>query len=143
VANVDAIDNVQGCETVNKTGSGGPGGQGGPDVRPDDGGPSAGALSVRIGKVKLAKALKRGVAVNVTTPGPGKVTLKAKRGSKVVASGSGKAGANGAAKLKLKFTKAGRKALKKAKSAKLTVDVTYKPASGDAVKSRVKLTLKR
>jgi Ca2+-binding RTX toxin-like protein len=138
VANVDAIDNVQGCETVNRTGSGGP------DVRPDDnGGPVAGGLSVRFGKVKLAKALSRGVAIDVTTPGPGKVTLKAKRGSKVVATGSGKADANGVAKLKLKFSKAGRKALKKAKSAKLTVDVTYKPASGDAVKSRVKLTLKR
>ena len=74
------------------------------------------------------------------TPGATPVDL---RGSKVVASGSGTAGANGAATLKLKFTAAGRKALKKAKSAKLTVDVTYTPASGDAVKSQVKLTLKR
>ena len=144
VANVDAIDNVQGCETVNKSGSTtGPGGNDN-GVPGDNGvGPNGSALTVRIGKVKLAKALKSGVAINVTTPGAGKVTVKAKRGSKVVASGSGKAGANGAATLKLKFTKAGRKALKRAKSAKLTVVVTYQPASGDAVKSQVKLTLKR
>jgi Ca2+-binding RTX toxin-like protein len=143
VANVDAIDNVQGCETVNKSGSTtGPGSDNG--VPGDNGvGPNGSALTVRFGKVKLGKALKSGVAINVTTPGPGKVTLKAKRGSKVVASGSGKAGADGVAKLKLKFTKAGRKALKRAKSAKLTVAVTYMPASGDAVKSQVKLTLKR
>jgi Ca2+-binding RTX toxin-like protein len=144
VANVDAIDNVQGCETVNKSGSTtGPGGNDN-GVPGDNGvGPNASALTVRIGKVKLAKALKSGVTVNVTTPGAGKVTLTAKRGSKVVATGSGQAGADGAAKLKLKFTKAGRKALKRARSAKLTVAVTYKPASGDAVKSQVKLTLKR
>jgi Ca2+-binding RTX toxin-like protein len=136
VANVDAIDNVQGCETVNREGTG-PNGPDGPD------GPIASALTVKFGKVKLAKALKSGVAVKVTAPGAGKVTLKAKRGSKVVATGTGKARANGAASLKLKFNKAGKKALKRAKSAKLTVDVVYKPASGDAVKGQTKLTLKR
>jgi Ca2+-binding RTX toxin-like protein len=148
VANVDAIDNVQGCETVNRSGSNDTGNNGnngnngnGGDQSGNDQNPTA--LTIRIGKVKLAKALKSGVAINVTTPGPGKVTLKAKRGSKVVATASGKANANGVAALKLKFNKAGGKALKKAKSAKLTVDVTYTPASGNAVNGQVKLTLKR
>jgi hypothetical protein len=149
VANVDAIDNVQGCETVNRSGSTttGPGGDSGSTPGGDTGQPGdspvGGALSIQFGKVRLAKALKSGVSVKVQAPGPGKVTLKAKRGSKVVATGSGNAGANGAATLKLKFTKAGKKALKRAKSAKLTVAVTYKPATGDAVNSQTKLSLKR
>ena len=142
VANVDAIDNVQGCETVNAAGTvPGNNGQNGGDTG-QNGGDQV-ALAVKFAKVKLAKALKSGVSVKVATPGPGKVTVKARRGSKVVASGSGKAGADGTATAKLKFTRAGKKALKKAKSAKLTVDVTYTPASGSAVKSQVKLTLKR
>ncbi len=147
VANVDAIDNVQGCETVNRSGgTTGPGGDTGTNPGGDTGqpnGPAGSALATTFGKVKLAKALKRGVTVKVQAPGPGKVTLKAKRGSKVVATGSGTAGADGVATLKLKFTKAGKKALKRAKSAKLTVAVTYKPASGDAVSGQTKLSLKR
>jgi Ca2+-binding RTX toxin-like protein len=130
VANVDAIDNVQGCETVNREAD-------------DNNGPIATEMTAKFGKVKLRKALKSGVPVTITGPGPGKVTLKARRGKKVVATGSGKVSAQGVAKLKLKFNKAGKKALKRAKSAKLTVDVTFKPAGGDAVTGQTKLTLKR
>lgn len=136
VANVDAIDNVQGCETVNRGGSNDNGG--------DNNGPGDQiALAVKFAKVKLAKALKSGVTVKVQTPGPGKVKVTARRGKKVVASGSGKARDDGSASVKLKFNKAGKKALKRARSAKLTVDVTYTPASGSPVKSRATLKLKR
>ena len=136
VANVDAIDNVQGCETVNRSGSND---QGGDNVGP--GGDIA--LAVKFARVKLRKALRSGVTVKVATPGAGKVSLKARRGRRIVASGSGKAGASGIATAKLKFNKAGKKALKKARSAKLTVDVVYTPANGTPVKSQAKLTLKR
>ena len=60
-----------------------------------------------------------------------------------MASGSGKAGANGAASLKLKFNKAGRKALKKARSAKLRVQVIYTPKGGEPLAGTTSLTLKR
>jgi Ca2+-binding RTX toxin-like protein len=134
-ANVDAVDVVASCETVNRAGGGGNGGG-------DNTGDQI-ALAIAFGKVKLAKALKSGVSVRVTAPGAGKVTLKARRGSKVVATGSGKVGANGSATLKLKFNKAGKKALKRAKKASLTVDVVYTPSGGAAVNGRSSLTLKR
>ena len=136
VANVDAIDNVQGCETVNKSG-------GSNNEGSDNNGPIATEMGIQFGKVKLRKALASGVPVTVTGPGPGKVTVKARRGKKVVATGSGKVNAQGVAKLKLKFNKAGKKALKRAKSARLTIDVTFKPDGGDAVTGQTKLTLKR
>jgi hypothetical protein len=83
------------------------------------------------------------VPVKVTGPAGGKVTLKARRGKKVVATASGTANASGVASLKLKFNKAGKKALRRAKSARLTVDVVYKPAGGETVKGQTRLTLKR
>ena len=142
---------MQGCETVNRSGSTGPGGDTGSNTgnngnRGDNGqqnGPDGGTFAIAFARVKLAKALKSAVAVKVQTPGPGKVTVRARRGSKVVASGSAKACANGTASLKLKFNKAGRKALRKARSAKLTVQVIYAPVNGDALRGQTKLTLKR
>ena len=141
VANVDAIDNVQGCETVNRAGSADDngGGGGGDNVGPGD----QIALTVKFARVKLAKALKRGVIVRVKAPGAGKVKVTARRGKKVVASGSGKANAGGSASVRLKFNKAGKKTLRRAKSARLTVDVTYTPATGSRLKSRATLRLKR
>jgi Ca2+-binding RTX toxin-like protein len=143
VANVDAMDNVQGCETVNKSGSTtGPGGN--DNGRPDDGQHgSEGEFTIQFARIKLGKALAKGVPVRLGFPGPGKVKLVARRGSKVVASGSGKAGANGTASLKLKFNKAGRKALKKARRATLRVQVIYTPQGGETLAGTTSLTLKR
>ena len=60
--------------------------------------------------------------------------VSAQRGAKVVARGSAKASKNGTAKVKVKVTKAGRRALRKARSVTLTVVAGH---------DRITVTLKR
>jgi hypothetical protein len=96
-----------------------------------------------VAKVKLGKALKRGVTVKVAVPGSGKLSAKAKaRGKKVAAAGA-RAVSAGTASVKLTFTAKGRKALKRARKATLTVAVKFTPAGGAAQTTTAKVTLKR
>jgi Ca2+-binding RTX toxin-like protein len=141
----DAIDTVSNdCETINRTGTGtGTGGGPANGNGGDNGANDTSSLTIEFGAVKLRKALKSGVRVRFTAPAAGKVALVARRGSKVVATGSGTVRADGSAALTLKFSKAGRKALGRAKKASLTVDVLYQPSGGAAVQGQTKLTLKR
>jgi WD40-like Beta Propeller Repeat len=90
--------------------------------------------TLKIAKVKLAKALRSGLKVTLRGAQPGSRAVVAKQGKKVVARGTAKVGANGAATVTLRFTKAGRKALRGARKVKLAI-------SGGGAKATV--TLKR
>jgi len=110
------------CETVERAAGGG-----GPETK--NGEPQGNGATASVKKIKLAKALKSGLSVTVKGV-TGKVKLTAKHGKKTVASGSAKASKSGKATVKLKFTKAAKKALKRKRSVKLTitgggVSVTY------------------
>jgi hypothetical protein len=94
-------------------------------------------------KTSLKKALKSGVKVKFAGPGAGTLSLKGLKGSKTVAAGSGQIAASGKGTVTLKFTKAGVKALKKARSVKLTVRLAYTPAGGQTVSGSTKITLKK
>jgi hypothetical protein len=140
--NADAIDVVStDCETVNRPGGGSttppPGGNG------QQGGGQTAAISVLVSKTSLKTALKKGVKVKVAGPGAGKIALKGLKGSKAVASGKGLIGASGKGTITLKFTKAGAKSLKKAKSVKLVVKLTFTPSGGQAATATANVTLKK
>jgi hypothetical protein len=122
-------------------GNGNNGGSGG------SGGPGTATLAPR--KLKLATALK-GLTVPFKAGGAGTLSLKAqldaktakklkliKKGTKPVAVASGKASpkAAGDGTVKLKFTKAAAKRLKKAKSLKLKLVGTFTPAGGGAAQN--------
>jgi hypothetical protein len=108
--------------------------------------------------VKLATALK-GLTVPFQAPGAGTLSLMAqldaktakklkliKKGTKPVKVATGKATPKAAGNwsAKLKFTKAAIKRLKKAKSLKLKLVGTFKPAAGGSVQSvSATVTLKR
>ncbi len=110
----DADDTVAAdCETVERAPA-----TGGPEVKTK--GPQPSGATATVKKVKLAKALKSGLRVTVSGV-TGTVKLTAKRGSKTVASGSAKASKSGKATVKLRFTKAARKALKRKRSVKLKI----------------------
>jgi len=115
----DAADVVDAdCETVERTPTG---------VAPEPIGGQQATLKVK--KAKLAKALKSGLSVTVSGV-TGKVKLTAKQGKRTVASGSATA-KNGKATVKLKFTKAARKALKRKRTVTLKITgagaaLTYK-----------------
>ena len=108
------------------TGGGGGGGTQDPGTTPPagDGGGAAGPLATlgKLSTAKLAKALKAGITVPFAAPGAGKLELTARKGGKVVARGSKSVGAAGPATAKLRFTKAARKKLRKAK--KVTLEVS-------------------
>ena len=117
-----------------------------------------GKLALAAAKAKLAAALK-GLTLPFTAPSAGKLAITAKLDAKTarklklikkgkkpvtVASGSASPTAAGKSSVKLKFTKAAAKRLKKAKSLKLALVGTFKPAAGGAGQSlKSSVTLKR
>lgn len=108
------------CETVERAAAAGP---------PAESGPQGSKASLAVKKAKLAKALKSGLTVTVSGV-TGKVKLTAKNGKRTVASGTASA-KGGKATVKLKFTKAAKKSLKRKKTVTLKVtgagvSVTYK-----------------
>jgi Ca2+-binding RTX toxin-like protein len=135
-AYVDAVDVVANCETVSTSGSGAGGGGGG-------GGGGSSALAFTLTRVKLGALRSKGLRVAVRCAGACKVSGRAAFKGKKVATGSTTALKAGTAKLKLKLNKAGKKALRTVRRAKLTIKVTMTPATGKAVTGRKSVTLKR
>lgn len=117
---------------------------------PGSGAPSTGDPSTNLAPSVVAKPSpftatgKRhrrsgGLAVSARLPGAGRVTALAAMGSKTVGSVSGRRTSAGALALVLKPNAKGRKLLRKRKSIRLKVSVTFMPASGGAPQL-VKLT---
>ena len=117
--NADAQDVVApDCENVARSGSGSaptPGSNSGTAKKA-----TAGKLALK-GRTRLAKALRSGFSVRVSGVKAGRrVKLTARGAGKLVARGSAKARTS-TVTVKLRFTKAGRKALKRKRTAKLVV----------------------
>jgi hypothetical protein len=88
--------------------------------------------TLRVAKLKLGRALRSGLKVTLRGAKPGRHTVRAKRGRRVVARGAARVSAAGAATLTLRFTKAGRRALRGARAVKLAI-------SGGGAKASVTL----
>ncbi len=132
-AYVDANDVVSGCENVVKGA--------GPNVAPQNADVTTIALKARA--IKLGKALKRGFVVDVQAPGKGRVAVVATRAGKVVAKGAAKASGAKKVAVKVRFTKTGKRKLRRARSAKLALAVTFTPAQGAKITGAQAVTLKR
>ena len=115
--------------------------QSGPASSPRAAAPATLKLSVK--RSTLKAALRNGVKVTVALPGDGVVAATAKRGRKTVAKAAARSMKAGARTVTLKFTKAGRKALRRSRSATLSIRVSYKPRSGAASTSTVSAKLGR
>ena len=113
------------------------------------------ALTASARRTTLAAALRSGVALRVTLPGPGRLQASARhagrrvargartRTGKVVARGATAAIAAGRRTVTLRFTATARRALRHARRATLNVKVSYRPARGTSLTRRLKLTLAR
>jgi WD40-like Beta Propeller Repeat len=119
-----------------------PTGRGPACCAPEDKG---GKLKLRAPKrMKLAAALKKGIVVTVSPGAAGKAAATARSGKAKVGSGKAKVGTKGRAKLRVKFTKRAKRALKRKKAVTLKVAVTFKPAAGGAsTKGAATIRLKR
>jgi RTX calcium-binding nonapeptide repeat (4 copies) len=131
---MDAVDTAgTSCETVVKGGAGPGGGPGG-----------GAALTGKARRMSLRKALAKGLTLDVDAPSPGRITVVAKAGKRKVGAGRTTARAAGKVAVKVRFTKAGRAALRRVRKAKLSLAVTLVPAQGGAaLTGRVRATLKR
>jgi Ca2+-binding RTX toxin-like protein len=145
-ATVDAIDVVSNCENVNSAGGGGGGGGNGGGGNGGGGGGGGGgakALAFSVPKLKLRALAGKGLTIKVKCAAActvsGKITYKGKK----VGAGRGTSLKPGTAKARLKLTKAGKKALKKVRKAKLTIKVTMTPADGAKRTGKKTITVKR
>lgn len=89
-------------------------------------------LAVTVAKTSLKNALRKGIAVKVTCRTTGTIKVTAKKGKKTVGSGSATC-KNGTASLTLKLSASGKRSLKTAKSAQLTL------SSDGALPAKLKL----
>ena len=137
-ANVDAIDTVANCETVNSTGSGKPSGPAGPGTDTPASGPAA---TVK-GKLSIKAITKKGLAVTVPCTAACKVSASLVVKKKTVATGSKTMLKAGDAKVTLKVSKKAKKSFGRLKKASATLKVTVEDASGKASSSK-SLKLKR
>jgi hypothetical protein len=109
-----------------------------------EGGGGPGALTGKARRTSLRKALAKGFMVDVNAPAPGKVRVVAKAGKRKVATGKATARAAGKVAVRVRFTKPGRKALRRARKAKLSLTVTLTPVGGGAaITGRAGTTLRR
>jgi Ca2+-binding RTX toxin-like protein len=122
----DAVDSVANdCETVTRAGAtatpNAPApSPGGTTTKPGGGAATATPLTVSAKSVKALKAGKLKVTVAGLKPGAS-ITVQARKGGKVVAAGHGRANTKGVAKVTVRLTKAGKRVLRRATSAKLTL----------------------
>ncbi|HEX5620558.1 MAG TPA: hypothetical protein VFX51_19215, partial [Solirubrobacteraceae bacterium] len=106
------------------------------------GGGGGGGVAVMSANSKLRKALSKGIALRVRVPGAGRLSAKAAKGGRMVASGS-KRVSGGTATVKLRFTKAAKRSLKRARRVKLRIKVAFTPTGGTTQRTAVSLTLTR
>ncbi len=121
----DALDVVApDCETVTRTaptpdapgpGPGPPGGTPSGEHRPTPGRLVVGP------RVRLAVALRRGFTVRALGVPRGRLVLTARRGTRLVARGTVTVSSSGRATVRLRFTPAARRALRRARVAKLAI----------------------
>src|SRR5918992_5033151 len=112
-----------------------------PSGRPAPDAPGA-ALTARAAKAKLAKALRKGLKVKATVPADGRLRATALRGGRKVPAGAKRVKA-GNVTLKLRFTKAAKRSLRRKGRVKLRVRVAFTPTGGATQKTTVAVTLKR
>jgi hypothetical protein len=96
-----------------------------------------------LAKLKLRGLIKRGLKVTFTAPGPGTLSMKLAKKSSVLASGRHVYTAAGKGTLTLKLSKKGKKVLRHARKAKLTLTASFTPKGGKATTVKQSLTLKR
>jgi hypothetical protein len=125
-----------------------------PDPKPVDPGPkndgpanngpvAGGAISAMAARGSLRTVLKRGLKVTVQVPGNGKLAVTVKRGGKVVAKAPAKRVAAGSVAMTAKFTAAGKRALKRARTARLAISVAFTPDGGAKQTASLGASLRR
>ena len=94
-------------------------------------------------RLKLAKALRKGITLTVNAGAAGNARATAKLKRSKVGSGVATVGASGKAKVRIRFSRKAARSLRKRRSVRLAIAVGFKPVAGAPVKRTASLTLKR
>ncbi len=89
-------------------------------------------VAVTVRAARLRAALRRGLTLTVQAPRAGSVTATGMAGARKVASGRATARKAGPATVRLRFTKAGARSLRRKRAVQLTVRVAFSPRGGGA-----------
>ncbi len=100
------------------------------------------ALAASFVKIRLSRALSRGLTVRVTAPDAGRVSATAKAKGRKVASGSRTVKKAGATTVVLRFTKQTRAQLRRRHRVTLSVAITFTPKRGAKVAGTLPITLR-
>ena len=103
--------------------------------------PGPGPTPSRSLSVSVAAARLSGLKLRVSVPADGTLAATAKKGARTVAKAPVRALRAGDQTVTLKFTKAGKRALKRKRSAKLAVRVVFTPNGGAAQTTRLSAKL--
>lgn len=108
-------------------------------------GPAAGARALKAGVVRarLGVALRRGLTVRLTAPGPGRAVATARLRGRVVARGTAVVRAGGRHAVAVRFTRRATRTLARTRRAPLLVAVAFTPRGRPAVRQTVAVTLRR
>lgn len=118
----------------------------GPDSGPPPGpkGTPNQSLKLKLPKrLKLAKALRKGIALAVDAGAAGKARATAKVKRSKVGAGVATVGASGKAKVLVRISRKAARSLRKRRSVRLGIAVGFKPVAGAPVRRSASLTLKR
>jgi hypothetical protein len=107
------------------------------------GGGSGSAMAITVSRAKLKAALRKGLKVTVGAPGEGKLSATASRKGKTLAKAAKRTVKAGKRTITLKFGKDARRALKRSRSVKLTLKVTFAPKGGAKTTATQAVTIKR
>jgi Ca2+-binding RTX toxin-like protein len=141
-ANVDAIDTVTNCETINRAGAAASGAGAGDQGKGGAGGAKAKGIAV-IGAARITALLAGRLTLGVPCTAACRVTVAAKAGGRTVATGRTTLLKAGTAKVKLKVAKKAKGSLKRAKKVRLSLTATVAGASGKPQKLTKTLTIKK
>lgn len=108
----DAVDNLSNCETVDV---------GGASTSKPNAATAPAARITSVSPARLRAVLARGLRVKLTGHTPGRVTVRALLGRRVVAAGQGVVAANGAATVTVRFTPSGRRLVSSRRSVVVTL----------------------
>jgi hypothetical protein len=128
----DTVDVLSSCETVTTA-----------PAQPAGGGTPGPGLELSIARAKLGTALKRGLLVRVAVPAAGTVRVVAKRAATLVATRTATATRAGTTSVRLRFTKAGKRALRRSRTARLTISARFAQRGGATTTASRSLTLRR
>jgi WD40-like Beta Propeller Repeat len=105
--------------------------------------PRGRALTAKPARMRLRKALRRGLTVTVRGPGSGRARIRAVAGRTRVGKGAASAGTAGTARVKVRFSRKAKRSLARRRAVRIALRVRFTPSAGQTLRHTARVTLRR